>query len=155
MSEEKKSKPFYKKRRFYVIAFIFVCSLFNRLSNDWSSTTSSTSVQQQQSTQSEQKTQTEQTDVVQERMNHFIETRSEVPEFEKIERLDTNSLWIYFTKVPDLWIDDPIDQTTRGQARNLSIDVDGVASVKTFVWWIPQMFCVATKGQVNDCSDYR
>lgn len=151
MSEEKKSKPFYKKRRFYVIAFIFVCSLFNRLSNDWSSTTS-TSVQQQ-TTQTEQTT--EQTDVVQERMNHFIETRSEVPEFEKIERLDKNSLWIYFTKIPDLWIDDPIDQTTRWQARNLSIDVDGVASVKTFVWWIPQMFCVATKGQVNDCQDYR
>lgn len=149
MSEEKAKKPFYKQRRFIVLAFIFICWILNSLAKDSNSTTSV-----QTTTQTQQQTETK-SDPVQDRINHFIETRSEVEEFEKIELIDTNTLWIYFTKTPDLWIEDSIDSTTRWQARNLSLDVNGVASVKTFVWWKAQMFCTATKGQVNDCIDYR
>ena len=148
MSEEKIKKPLHKKRRFRVIVFIFICWILNSLAKDWNTSSNTTTVQQ--------KTETiEKKDVIQERINHFIETRQEVEEFEKIELIDTNTLWIYFTATPDLWIEDSIDQTTRWQARNLSIDIDWVASVKTFVWWQAQMFCTATKWQVNDCIDYR
>lgn len=138
---ETKKKALWKNRRFRVpILFLWLIIY---------------SVSTSEPTETHLTTQTQKSDPVQERINHFIEVWSEVPEFEKVERFDGNAIWIYFTSTPDLWIEDSIDQTTRWQARNLSLDVNGVASVKTFVWWIAQMFCTATKGQVNDCFDYR
>ena len=140
----KTKKPITKKWWFWVIVFFFICWFFSSLSKDENSSTVNISSTQQ-----------EKSDPVQERINHFIEIRSEVPEFEKIEKIDNNTIWIYFTSTPDLWIEDSIDQTTRWQSRNFSIDVNGVASVKTFVWWKAQMFCTAVNWQVRDCIDYR
>lgn len=94
-------------------------------------------------------------DVVQERIDHISDIREEVPEFEKVEKIEDNVIWIFFTNTPNLWVEDSIDQTTRWQAVNLSNDVNGVASVKTFVWWNAVMYCTATKWQVNNCIDYR
>ena len=67
----------------------------------------------------------------------------------------TERLQIIFNETPDLWVSDSIDSITRWQAMNLSKEVNGVASVKTYVWSEAQMYCIATKWQVNECNDYR
>ena len=149
MSEEKAKKPFYKQRRFIVLAFIFICWILNSLAKDSNSTTSvQTTTQTQQ--QTEQKT-----DVVQERINRINELYAEESSFDKVEVIWNNSIAIVFKELPDLWIEDEIDSITRWQAMNLSKEVNGVASVKTYIWWEAQMFCTATRWTVNDCSDYR
>lgn len=95
--------------------------------------------------------QIEKVDATQERINRINEIFTEDSAFEKAEKFDTNSIWIYFTSAPS----EDIETITRWQAMNLSKEVNGVASVKTFVWWEAQMFCVWTKWTVNECSDYR
>ena len=94
-------------------------------------------------------------DPVEERLNEIRELYKDEPTFEKAEKIENNAIWIYFTDIPDLWVDDPVDFLARWQARNLSNIVNGVATAKIFVAWEWQMFCVATKWQVNECKDYR
>ena len=54
------------------------------------------------------------------------------------------------------WISDTIDSITRGQAVNLSRETNWWAwAVKTFVWWVGQMFCTAYNSKINECKDYR
>ena len=140
--QEQPKKSILKKWWFWVLIFFFCVFLASNM--DWTPTTNTP-------TQQEIKK-----DVVQERMDHITELmKAEVPEFEKVEKIEDNVIWIFFTNTPDLWIEDTIDSTTRWQARNLSLDINGVASVKTFVWWNAVMYCTATKWQVNDCMDYR
>lgn len=149
MSEEKAKKPFYKQRRFIVLAIIFVCWILNSLAKDWNSTPTT-------QTPTTQKIWTvEKTDAVQERINRINELYAEESSFDRVELIWDNSIAIVFKELPDLWIEDEIDSITRWQAMNLSKEVNGVASVKTYIWWEAQMFCTATKWQVNDCSDYR
>ena len=141
MSEQEKK---WINKMWWIIAWIFAVIVIFIAFNSWkNATTSTTNVQ------------TQKTDAVQERINKINELYAEESTFEKVEKIDTNALWIYFTSTPDLWIADSIDSITRWQATNLSNEVNGVASVKTFVWWTAQMFCVATKWTINDCSDYR
>lgn len=141
--QEQPKKSILKKWWFWVLIFFFCVFLASNM--DWTPATN-TPTQQQEIKK----------DVVQERMDHITELmKAEVPEFEKVEKIEDNVIWIFFTSTPDLWIEDTIDSTTRWQARNLSLDVNGVASVKTFVWWNAVMYCTATKWQVNDCMDYR
>lgn len=95
-------------------------------------------------------------DPVQERMNRINELYADEPSFDRVQKLDgSNSIAIIFNETPDLWITDSIDSITRWQAMNLSNEVNGVASVKTYVWNEAQMYCIATKGQVTECNDYR
>lgn len=101
------------------------------------------------------KTEVQKVDIVQERINRIIQLYSEESTFDRIERIWTNDIAIIFTETPDLWIEDEIDSITRWQAVNLSNDVNWTATVKTYVWWTAQMFCIATKWTVNDCIDYR
>lgn len=147
MAEEKAKKPLHKKWRFRVIVFIFVCWILNSLAKDWNTTTSSVQAPAQQTE--------EKTDVVQERINRINELYAEESSFDKVEVIWNNSIAIVFKELPDLWIEDEIDSITRWQAMNLSKEVNGVASVKTYIWWEAQMFCTATRWTVNDCSDYR
>ena len=146
-SEVKTKKPITKKWWFWVIVFIFVCGIFNSLAKDGNSNTVSTPVPQEQ----------EKSDPVQERLDRITELMTaEIPEFEKVEMLDWNIVWIFFTAMPDLWITDTIDSITRGQAVNLSRETNWWAwAVKTFVWWVGQMFCTANNSQINECKDYR
>jgi len=142
---EKQEKKISKTWR--IIAWIFAIIVFICAINSWSK---STTTQTRSTT-----TQIEKTDPVQERINRINELYAEESTFEKVEVIWNNSIAIVFNETPDLWIADSIDSITRGQAMNLSEEVNGVASVKTYVWWTAQMFCTATKWTVNDCSDYR
>lgn len=95
-------------------------------------------------------------DPVQQRMDRINELYADEPTFDKVQKLDgLNSIAIIFNETPDLWIEDSIDSITRWQAMNLSNEVNGVASVKTYVWTEAQMYCIATKWQVTECNDYR
>lgn len=148
MSEEKAKKPFYKQRRFIVLAIIFVCWILNSLAKDWNTSSNTTTVQQKTET-------VEKKDAVQERIDRINELYAEESSFDRVEVIWDNSIAIVFKELPDLWIEDEIDSITRWQAMNLSKEVNGVASVKTYIWWEAQMFCTATRWTVNDCSDYR
>lgn len=98
----------------------------------------------------------EKVDPVQERINRINELYAEEPSFDRVEKMDgSNSIAIIFKETPDLWITDSIDSITRWQAMNLSNEVNGVASVKTYVGNEAQMYCIATKWQVTECNDYR
>jgi len=98
----------------------------------------------------------EKIDPVQERINRINELYADEPSFDRVQKMDgSNSIAIIFKETPDLWITDSIDSITRWQAMNLSNEVNGVASVKTYVWNEAQMYCIATKGQVTECNDYR
>lgn len=98
----------------------------------------------------------EKVDPVQERINRINELYADEPSFDRVQKMDgINSIAIIFKETPDLWITDSIDSITRWQAMNLSNEVNGVASVKTYVWNDAQMYCIATKGQVTECNDYR
>lgn len=131
-------KKLVKKRRFWaIIVFAILCSL----ADNSSTPTTQTPVQK--------------VDVVQERINRINELYAEESSFDRVEVIWNNAIAIVFNELPDLWIEDEIDSITRWQAMNLSKEVNGVASVKTVVWWVAQMFCTATKWQVNDCMDYR
>lgn len=92
-----------------------------------------------------------QIDPLQERIERINEVFSEDQNFEKVEKIDESTIWIYFLSDP---VED-IETITRWQSMNLSNETNNVASVKTFVWWNAKMFCTATKWQVNDCIDYR
>lgn len=143
--EEKKQGSLLKKRWFWFLVVVF-CVVFSIIfTPDWP-------VENQPSTpQKEVKV-----DPVQERMDRINELYVDEPTFNRVEKLDgSNSIAIIFNETPDLWIEDSIDSITRWQAMNLSNEVNGVASVKTYVWTEAQMFCIATKGQVNECNDYR
>lgn len=140
MQQEKKISKIWR-----IIAWIFAVIVLILAINSWSNST----------TQTRSTTQIEKSDPVQERINRINELYAEENTFEKVEIIWNNSIAIVFTETPDLWIDDSIDSITRWQAVNLSNDVNGVASVKTYVWWTAQMFCTATKWQINQCSDYR
>lgn len=98
----------------------------------------------------------EKVDPVQERINRINELYADEPSFDRVQKMDgINSIAIIFKETPDLWISDSIDSITRWQAMNLSNEVNGVASVKTYVWNDAQMYCIATKWQVTECNDYR
>ena len=98
----------------------------------------------------------EKVDPVQERINRINELYADEPSFDRVQKMDgLNSIAIIFKETPDLWITDSIDSITRWQAMNLSNEVNGVASVKTYVGNDAQMYCIATKGQVTECNDYR
>lgn len=98
----------------------------------------------------------EKVDPVQERINRINELYADEPSFDRVQKMDgLNSIAIIFNETPDLWIEDSIDSITRWQAMNLSNEVNGVASVKTYVGNDAQMYCIATKGQVTECNDYR
>ena len=98
----------------------------------------------------------EKVDPVQERINRINELYADEPSFDRVQKMDgINSIAIIFKETPDLWITDSIDSITRWQAMNLSNEVNDVASVKTYVWNDAQMYCIATKGQVTECNDYR
>ena len=144
--EVKTKKPITKKWWFWVIVFFFICWFFSSLSKDENSSTVNISSTQQ-----------EKSDPVQERLDRITELMTaEIPEFEKVEMLEWNTVWIFFTAMPDLWISDTIDSITRGQAVNLSRETNWWAwAVKTFVWWVGQMFCTAYNSQINECKDYR
>ena len=126
-------KKLVKSRRFrVVIIFAVCCSLY-----DPNTSTTQTQIQQ--------------TDHVQERINRINDVFTEDQAFEKAEKIEKNVIWIFFTSAPS----ESIETITRWQAMNLSNDINGVASVKLFVWWKAQMFCTATKWEVKDCIDYR
>lgn len=97
------------------------------------------------------KSEVQEIDPLQERVERINEVFAEDQAFEKVEKIENNTLWIFFTSEPS----EDIETITRGQAVNLSKDVNGVASIKSFVWWKAQFFCVATKWEINSCSDYR
>lgn len=98
----------------------------------------------------------EKVDPVQERINRINELYADEPSFDRVQKMDgLNSIAIIFKETPDLWITDSIDSITRWQAMNLSNEVNGVASVKTYVGNDAQMYCIATKWQVTECNDYR
>lgn len=137
--EEKQKKV---GRWWRVVFWIIVACLIAFWLNSWKN---ETSVPTQAIEQAKKTT------AVQERINRINEVFTEEEAFEKAEEIGSNTVWIFFTRTPN----EDIETITRGQAVNLSNEVNGVASVKTYVWWIPQMFCTATKWQVNDCSDYR
>lgn len=84
-------------------------------------------------------------------INRINEVFTEDQAFEKVEKIENNTLWIFFTSEPF----EDIETITRGQSVNVSKEINGVASVKSFVWWKAQFFCVATKWEINSCSDYR
>lgn len=66
-----------------------------------------------QNTPTKKQTETK-VDVTQQRIDRITELMTaEIPEFEKVERFEDNALWIYFSSMPDLWIEDTIDSTTR------------------------------------------
>lgn len=131
-------KKLVKKRRFRaIIIFAILCSL----ADNSNTPTTQTPVQK--------------VDVVQERINRINELYAEESSFDRVEVIWNNAIAIVFKELPDLWIDDEIDSITRWQAMNLSNDVNGVASVKTYIWLEAQMFCTATRWQVNECMDYR
>ena len=97
----------------------------------------------------------EKLDPIDERLNEIRNLYAEEPTFEKAEKFESNAIWIYFTDIPDLWVNDPVDFLARWQAVNLSNIVNGVASAKIFIAWEWKMFCIATKGQITECNDYR
>jgi hypothetical protein len=106
-------------------------------------------------TTSSTRTPVQKVDVVQQRIDRINELYAEESTFEKVEKIWDNDLAIVFSDTPDIWVQDSIDSITRWQAVNLSKEVNGVATVKTYVWWEAQMFCIATKWTINECSDYR
>lgn len=138
---EKKKKALWKNRRFRVPIFFLWLIIY--------------AVSTSEPTETHLTTQTPKSDPVQERINRINELYAEESSFDRIEVIWDNSIAIIFKETPDLWINDSIDSITRWQARNLSLDVNGAASVKTYVWQTAQMFCTALKGQVNECFDYR
>lgn len=142
MAEQQEKKKISKTWRIFVWVFAFIVLLI--AINSWSNSsapTSSTSVQK--------------VDVVQERINRINELYAEESSFDRVEVIWNNAIAIVFNKLPDLWIEDEIDSITRWQAMNLSKELNGVASVKTVVWWVAQMFCTAIQWEVKDCMDYR
>lgn len=141
MAEKQEKKKIGKDWR--IVVWIIAFMVFLGVINSWWSNSSTTGSSSQKS------------DPVQERMNRINELYAEESSFDKVQKIWDNSIAIVFTSAPDLWIEDEIDSITRWQAMNLSKEVNGVASVKTYVWWTAQMYCIATKGQVNECSDYR
>lgn len=139
--EDKQEKKISKS--WLIFAWIFALFVFAVAINSWKNATKDTTTSNS--------TVVEKSDLVQERIDRINELFIEDSAFEKVEKIDNSSLWIYFVSAPD----EDIDTITRWQAVNLSNEVNGVASVKTFIWWTAQMFCTATKWQINNCSDYR
>ena len=140
MEEKQEKKSIFKKWRFWAIIILIVFAILGESDNQstMNTTTRTTSNVQQ-------------IDATQERINRLKELFAEESAFEKIEKIENNAIWIYFTSAPS----EDIETITRWQAMNLSKEVNWIASVKTFVWWTAQMFCTATKWTVNDCIDYR
>lgn len=143
MAEQQEKKKISKAWRIFawIFAFIVLLTAINSWKN-WT-TTSST------------RTPVQKVDVVQQRIDRINELYAEESTFEKVEKIWDNDLAIVFSDTPDIWVQDSIDSITRWQAVNLSKEVNGVATVKTYVWWEAQMFCIATKWTINECSDYR
>lgn len=137
--EEKQKKV---GRWWRVVFWIIVACLIAFWLNSWKN---ETSVPTQAIEQAKKTT------AVQERINRINEVFTEEETFERVEEIGNNSIAILFSDTPS----EDIETITRWQAMNLSKETNGVASVKTVVWWVAQMFCTATKWQVNDCSDYR
>lgn len=147
-NKETAKKPVWKKWWFWLIVIFGVAVihwLINPSPNTWTPTTNTPAPVKQ-----------EKVDPVQERINRINELYAEEPSFDRVQKMDgSNSIAIIFKETPDLWISDSIDSITRWQAMNLSNEVNGVASVKTYVGNEAQMYCIATKGQVTECNDYR
>lgn len=138
MVENQEKKKIWKGGRIFI--WIFALIVLWIAIDSWKNAT----VQQNQTT-------SVQVDPLQERIERINEVFSEDQNFEKVEKIDENTIWIYFLSDP---VED-IETITRWQSMNLSNETSNVASVKTFVWWNAKMFCTATKWQVNDCIDYR
>lgn len=138
MVENQEKKKIWKGGRIFI--WIFALIVLWIAIDSWKNAT----VQQNQTT-------SVQVDPLQERIERINEVFSEDQNFEKVEKIDESTIWIYFLSDP---VED-IETITRWQSMNLSNETSNVASVKTFVWWNAKMFCTATKWQVNDCIDYR
>ena len=149
MPEENKQEPKKIKWWWWLICGFVVFLMIVGISN---TDTSPNSYKPTQTTTQKQ----EKVDPVQERINRINELYADEPSFDRVQKMDgSNSIAIIFKETPDLWITDSIDSITRWQAMNLSNEVNGVASVKTYVWNEAQMYCIATKWQVTECNDYR
>ena len=140
--EEKQEKKISKKQRIIVWIFAFIVLIISI--NSWMNKMNDSS--QTRTTQTIQKS-----NPLQDRLNRINELFVEDTAFEKAEKIDSSTIWISFTSAPS----EDIETITRWQAVNLSNELNGVASVKTYIWWKAQMFCIATKWTVNDCFDYR
>lgn len=138
MVENQEKKKIWKGGRIFI--WIFALIVLWIAIDSWKNA----NVQQNQTT-------SVQVDPLQERIERINEVFSEDQNFEKVEKIDESTIWIYFLSDP---VED-IETITRWQSMNLSNETSNVASVKTFVWWNAKMFCTATKWQVNDCIDYR
>ena len=147
MENKEIKKPVWKKWWFWLIV-IFWIAVIHWLINPSPKTdtpkTNTPTIQKQ-----------EKLDPINERLNEIRNLYAEEPTFEKAEKFESNAIWIYFTDIPDLWVNDPVDFLARWQAVNLSNIVNGVASAKIFIAWEWKMFCIATKGQITECNDYR
>ena len=148
MPEEKKEPKKIKWWWWLICGFVVFLMIIGISNTD----TSPNSYKPTQTTTQKQ----EKVDPVQERINRINELYADEPSFDRVQKMDgLNSIAIIFKETPDLWITDSIDSITRWQAMNLSNEVNGVASVKTYVGNDAQMYCIATKGQVTECNDYR
>ena len=148
MPEEKKEPKMIKWWWWLICGFVVFLMIIGISNTD----TSPNSYKPTQTTTQKQ----EKVDPVQERINRINELYADEPSFDRVQKMDgLNSIAIIFKETPDLWITDSIDSITRWQAMNLSNEVNGVASVKTYVGNDAQMYCIATKGQVTECNDYR
>lgn len=137
MSEQEKKKIWKAGRVFIWIFALFVLWI---AINSWKNAT----IEQNQPT-------IQKSDPLQERIARINELYAEDEAFEKAEEIEKDIIWIFFVSDPT----EDIETITRWQSMNLSNELNGVASVKTFVWWNAKMFCTATKWQVNDCIDYK
>lgn len=148
MPEENKQEPKKIKWWWWLICGFVVFLMILWISN--------TDTSPNQTTNTPAPVKQEKVDPVQERINRINELYADEPSFDRVQKMDgSNSIAIIFKETPDLWITDSIDSITRWQAMNLSNEVNGVASVKTYVGNEAQMYCIATKGQVTECNDYR
>ena len=146
MPEENKQEPKKIKWWWWLICGFVVFLMILWISNTDTSPNQTTNTPKQET----------KIDPVQERINRINELYADEPSFDRVQKMDgSNSIAIIFNETPDLWISDSIDSITRWQAMNLSNEVNGVASVKTYVGNEAQMYCIATKGQVTECNDYR
>ena len=138
-------KPVWKNPLFWIVIVLWIIVLHWVLfPSDKTETTNPTVTPKQ-----------EKIDPVDSRISAINELYKDEPTFDKVEKFESDTIWIYFTETPDLWVEDSVDLITRWQAVNLSNEINGVASVKLFVWWKSQMYCVATKWKINECKDYR
>ncbi len=160
MSEEKAKKPFYKQRRFIVLAFIFICWIFNSLTKDWNSTTSTST----SSTYVSEKT-TKMRNVVQKRIETasalFKDEQSEFVSMQCKDQCKDADINIYYSQTPYIeWIKDTVDFIARWQSVNLSNELadenlSSQARVYIYVGDENIYRCSAYERKIWACKDLR